>query len=168
MATNKSPWIGSLAGADKPLVRLGLFQAGSTQAIKRGELLELDTGNWVPLTSDKSMSGIVAVANEEIRAGDRAGYYEIIVPRPLDVFRFALASAAAAADGASVYVSDSQTVTLSGSNALGDVVSQDHFPAKQGHLTDDASPDSGTTIRSTAEVGITINSSASYYAALQG
>lgn len=171
MASNKVRWIRNLNGHDRPLVMLGAFQAGSTQAVKRGELLELtaDTNTkWTPMDSDFAGSANVAIANEEIKAGDRAGYYEIIVPRPGDVFEYALDTANNPSVGTAVYWSDSETVSESGSNQLGTVASQDHYPLKQGHLADDASPDSGTTIRSTAQVGITILAAASYYAALQG
>lgn len=168
MATNKSPFVGSLFGHTVPLVIKGQFQAGATQAIKRGELLEFNGTNWVPLASDKGMSATVGIAAEEIKDGDRAGYYGVIVPRPGDIFRFALSAASAIAVGASVYWASSQSVASSGTNILGDVADQDHYPQFQGHLADDASPDSGTTIGSTSEVGITIRSAASYYSAIQG
>lgn len=169
MATNKTPWLRNLDGASEPMVMLGNFAAGSTAAIKRGEILEL-TGNtnteWVPIDSDFNAAGNLAVANEEIKAGDRAGYYEIIVPRPGDVFEFALASATAIALGASLYYSASQTVATSGSNAIGTAVGQAHYPQKQNHLTDDGGPDSGTTIKSTSYVEMTFDVAGSYYAAL--
>lgn len=170
MASNKSPFVKNLFGAPGALIRKGKFQAGSTQAIKAGELLELDTGNFVPLTSDKAMAGTVAIANEEIKAGDRAGYYEIIVPRPGDVFEFELESAAAAAIGAAVYVDDeSQKVTTNaGTNILGHVYDHSGVPGKQGHLTAGDLTDAGTTIASTTHVHITIKESASFWNALQG
>ena len=170
MATNHVRWVGSLNGHTEPLIMLGNFAAGSSQAIKRGELLEF-TGNtnteWVPLDSDFAGAGNVAIANEEIKAGDRAGYYEIIVPRPGDVFEFALATAAAVAYGASLYYSSSEAVATSGSYALGTAVGQEHYPQKQGHLADDAAGDAGTTIRSTSYVRMTIVAAASLWAALQ-
>lgn len=169
MAENRTPFLRNLITGDtKPLIMLGLFQAGATQAIKRGELLELDTGNFVPLDADQSMAGVVAIAAEEIKSGDRAGYYRILVPRPGDVFEFELAAAGANAVGTVVYWSDSETVTITaGSNQLGTIVSQDHYPQRQGHLADDASPDQGTSVRSASYAGITILAAASYYAALQ-
>ncbi len=169
MAKNKNPFLYNLITGDtKPLKMLGRFQAGATQAIKRGELLELSGSYWIPLDADQSMAGVIAVAAEEIKSGDRAGYYEIIVPRPGDVFEFDLAAAGANAIGTAVYFSTSQSVTITtGSNQLGTIVSQDHYPQRQGHLADDASGDQGTTIRSAAYAGITIKAAASYYAALQ-
>jgi len=170
MATNQMRWVGNLDGASEPRVMLGKFQAGATQAIKRGELLELtgDTNTaWVPLDSDFGMNSNVAIANEEIKSGDRAGYYEIIVPRPGDIFEFDLAAAGNDGAGTAVYYSDSETVTVTaGSNVLGYIVGQEHYPDKQGHLTDDASGDAGTTIRSVSKARIAIKAACSYYSAL--
>ncbi len=170
MASNHTRWIRNLFGASEPLVMLGNFAAGSSQAIKRGEILEL-TGNtnteWVPMDSDYAMAANVAIANEEIKDGDRAGYYEIIVPRPGDVFEFALAAASAVAVGTSLYWSDSETLTVSaGVNVVGRAVGQEHYPAKQGHLADDASGDAGTTIKSTSYVRMVFDNDASYFKAV--
>jgi len=167
MATNKIRWVRNMNGAKAPLVKLALFQAGATQAVKRGELLDLSSGNCVPLASDKAMAGIIVIANEEIKSGDRAGYYEVIVPRAGDVFEYDMDTAAAVAIGASLYYSSSEAVSATGTNVLGNSVGQEHYPDKQGHLADDASGDAGTTVRSTAQVRMTIKAAASYYAALQ-
>ncbi len=170
MATNHVRWVGNLFGASEPLIMLGKFQAGATAAIKRGELLELtgDTNTaWVPMDSDYDMAANVAIANEEIKSGDRAGYYEIIVPRPGDVFEYEIATAAATAVGASLYWSSSEKVAATGTNQLGTAVGQEHYPQKQGHLADDASGDAGTTIRSIGYVRMTVKTACSYYAALQ-
>lgn len=167
---NKTRWIRNINGATQPFTMQSRFEAGSTQVIVRGQLLEYtgDTNSaWVPIDSDASFAANLAIANEEIKDGDREGYYEIIVPRPGDIFEFALDTASAAAVGAPVYYASSTTVSLSGSNTFGDVIGIDHYPDKQGHLTDDASGDAGTTIRVTANVGITIKQSCSYYAAIQ-
>ena len=157
-------------GATQPLVRLGLFQAGSTQAIKRGELLSftaVTNTNFEPLAADASRDSDIAIANEEIKAGDRAGYYEIIVPRPGDVFEFDLATAAATAVGASLFFSSSEAFAASGSNVVGTAVGQEHYPQKQGHLSADGAPDAGVTIRSISVVRCTIKEAASVYSLLQ-
>lgn len=167
MATNKNVWIRNHYGAQKPMVIKGRFQSGATQAVKYGEPLEFNGTNWVPLATDKSMAAVVGFSGSEIKDGDRAGYYPVIVPRPGDEFRGTLDAASAAALGASLYVSGAQEFSLSGSNVLGDVISDDHYPPLQGHTADDASPDAGTTIKSTAEVGFTVKASVSYFAALQ-
>ena len=170
MATNHVRWVGNLFGAAEPLIMLGKFQAGATKAIKRGELLELtgDTNTaWVPMDSDYSMAANVAIANEEIKSGDRAGYYEIIVPRPGDIFEYEIATPAATAVGTALYWSSSEKVAATGTNQLGTAVGQEHYPQKQGHLADDASGDAGTTVKTCAYVRMTIKAAASYYAALQ-
>lgn len=174
MATNQVRWVRNLNGATEPLVMLALFQAGATQAIKRGELLEFTGATntaFVPLDSDYDMSSAadVAIANEEIADGDRAGYYEVIVPRPGDVFEYDLAAAGATEVGTALYYSDSETVTVTaGTNIIGHAVGTEHYPDKQGHLSVDGSGDAGTTIRSTSKVRMSIEVSNSYYSRLQG
>lgn len=169
MASNNVRWVGNLEpGVPGPCVRRGKFQAGATQAIKRGEFLILSGGYWVPLTSDTAMAGVIAIANEEIKNGDRAGYYEILVPRLGDIFEYDLAAASAIAEGTALYFNSSEKVTVTaGTNVIGNAVGQEHYPAKQGHLSDDASGDAGTVIRSTAQVRMTIKAAVSYLAALQ-
>lgn len=175
MAANQDTYQRNLVTGQtgRPWVRKGLFAAGASVPIKRGELLELTGGGsteWVPLDSDFDMSsggGDIAIADEEIKDGDRAGYYRIIIIRPGDVLRLKIDTASAVIDGDAVYFDDSQTVSLTGTNIIGHTVGQDHFPDRQGHLADDDSPDAGTTIRSTAEVEFTVEVSNSFYARLQ-
>lgn len=166
-AVNKSPFLYNLiTGSTQPLIVPGLFQAGSTQAIKRGEILEFtgDTNSkWVPLDSDADITVGLAVAAEEIKSGDRAGYYGIIVPRPGDVFEFGIATAAGTLMGAELYFSDSQTMAASGSNIYGYAVGYAHYPL-QGHAADDASGDVGTTVRSIATVQMVFKKSRSWFA----
>ena len=182
MATNTARWVKNLDGehVTGPLVMVGTFQAGSTQAIKKGELLEF-TGNsnaaWVPLDSDFDMSaaygsgGKIAIAACEIKAGDLAGNYPIYVPRPDDVWEFTLLSTddQNPAYGTAVYYSDSETVTTTaGTNIIGNVCMDSHYP-KQGFASDQASIDAGTTRRNVSggKVHITIQESNSLYSALQ-
>jgi len=171
MATNNVRFVRNLLGAGEPFVTLGKFQAGATQAIKRGEILEFtgDTNSaWVPIDSDFAMDGNVAIANEEIKSGDRAGYYEVIVPRPGDVFEYELAAAAAVAYGTALFYSSSEKVTTTaGNNVLARAVGMEHYPQKQGHLADDAAGDAGTTIKSTSYVRMCFSQSASLWAKLQ-
>lgn len=172
MATNNfARWVRNIYGAPEPFIFLALFQDGNTQAIKAGEILEL-TGDgstaFVPIDSDFLMLGHIAVANEEIKDGDRAGYYEVIVPRPGDEFEFTLAAASALAVGTRLYFSSSEKVTASaGAFALGHAIGQTHYPQKQGHLTDDAAGDAGVTIRSTPTCLMTFAESASYLKRIQ-
>jgi len=169
MAVNKQTFkYNLLTGATKPLIMPGLFAAGSTKAIKAGEIIErTNTSNtiWVPIDSDFLMVGNIAVMGEEIKSGDRAGYYKVIVPRPFDVFEYALSAAGAPAIGAPLYFSASQVVAVAGTYELGRVVGFDHYPRFQGHLADDASPDSGVTIRNTSYVQMMFNPVASWWEA---
>lgn len=171
MATNHhARWVGNLNGLPRPMIYRALFQAGGTQAIKAGEILEF-TGNsnlaFVPIDSDFDMSGgDIAIANEEIKSGDRAGYYEVIVPRPGDIFEFELSSAADTAFGSELYYNSSEKVATSGTNVLGIAVGQEHYPQKQGHLSDDAAGDAGTTIKDTSHIRMTICERNSYFSRL--
>ncbi len=158
-----------LTGSTVPMIRLGLFAAGGTQAIVEGQILEkTNTGNtiWVPIDSDYAMTGTddaVAVAACDIDSGDRAGYYPVIVPRPGDVFEAPLAAASAMAIGTKLTYSSATALTTGGSNAIGYACGQDNYPAEQGHLVDDASPDSGVTVKSTSYVQFTFSTAASWY-----
>ncbi len=162
-----------LTGSTTPMIKLGLFAAGSTTAIAAGQILEkTNTGNtiWDPLDSDYAMTGTddaIAVAAEDIKAGDRAGYYSIIVPRPGDVFEAPLAAASAMAVGTKLTYSSATALTTGGSNAIGYACGQDNYPTEQGHLASDASPDSGVTVRSTSYVQFTFAVAASYYLTFQ-
>ncbi len=171
MATNKTRFIRNRNGDTKPMIMLGNFAAGTTQVIKRGEILEKTANTnteWVPIDSDFSMNSDIAIANEEIKSGDRAGYYEILVPRPGDEFEYDLAANGATAVGAALYFSDSETVTVSaGSNVIGRAIGQEHYPLKQGHLTDDASTDSGTTIRTISKVRMVFLEAVSHWSLFQ-
>lgn len=167
MASKRATYKGNTGGL-QPLIALGKFKAGSNQEVKEGELLELSSGEFVPLSTDKAMAAIVAVAVETIKAGDRAGYYPILVPQPGDFFELPLDSAGNPDPGDSVYVEGSQELSLTGSNELGKVLTHDGMPQRQGHLTDDASVDAGTTVGSVSSVRFTINAAASYFRALQG
>ena len=166
MASNRAVWVGNMYGCTKPFIMLGKFETG--QAIKRGEILELtadSSSSWVPLDSNFAMSADIAVANEEVFSGDRMGFYEIMVPRPGDVFEFDIATAAATALGTALYYSSSEQVTASASGTvLGYAAGQEHYPLKQGHLTDDAGPDRGESLRTSSKVRMTFKESGSYWA----
>ena len=169
MATPRPRFLRNLGGATQPLVMLGLFQAGGTQAIEFGEILELtgDTNTaFVPIDSDFLMYGHIAIANQDIIDGDRAGYYEIMVPRPDDVFEFALATAGQTAVGQRLYYSSSEAVTTTGTHILGNAVGQSHYPDRQGRLTKGATGNAGVTISSYAYVQMTFAQGASYYSRL--
>jgi hypothetical protein len=118
-----------------------------------------------PSTDDASMSGVIAVAACEIRSGDLAGYYPIIVPGEEDLFVFDLATATNPSIGAALYYSTSQALATSGSNVIGYVASSEHYP-KQGFKSVDGSPDAGTTIPNITQVVMTFKKSVSYQVAI--
>lgn len=165
MASNQSRFIGNVNGATEPLIIPGKFQAGGTQAIKMGEILELSSENWIPLDADQAMSAIIAVAACDIKSGDLAGYYPIIVPRPGDRFIYSFSNADNPAMGTSLYwVSSEQVTSTTGSNVLGYVTGWDHYPM-QGHGAEDITSDRGTTLRSKSNIIMSFKLSVSYYAA---
>lgn len=167
MASNQVRYVGSMFGAPGPFKFRGKFKAGATQAISRGEILELNSGDWIPLDADQSMSAIIAVSDCEIKSGDLAGYHELIVPRPGDIFEIDLAAADGSAAGTSLYWSSSQQLTVTaGSNVIG-VTCDDSILPEQGFQSSTVSPDAGTTIRTTKKIRFTFKASTSYYAALQ-
>lgn len=167
-AVNKVPWLKNVLGDKQPLVMLGKFAAGSTTPVKRGEILALAANVWAPLAADQVMDGTIAIANEEIKAGDLAGYYEIIIPRPGDVFEYALAAGSALALDTELYYSDSQTLTVTaGTNVIARAADQTNYPLKQGHLSADAAGDNGTTLRSVKIAGVSFDSRVSYWSVIQ-
>ncbi len=166
-------WVGNLNGVSEPLVRRCLFQAGATQAIEKGQFLEF-TGNtnaaFVPLDSDYDMSSAhdVAISKEKVEDGDRAGYYDVIIPRPGDLFECDLAAAGANAEGTDVYYDGDDSVTITaGTNIIGKIVGLEHYPPKMAHLASGDIGNPGVTIRSVSKCIICIEESNSYYARLQ-
>jgi hypothetical protein len=163
MASNHARFVRNLSGANEPLVMLGLFQAGGTQAIKRGEMLKISGGNFVPMSADYNAAADLAIAAEEIRVGDLAGYYEIIVPRPDDVFEFDILTAAATAVGTGLYTYTSEKFQASGSNIVAYAVGQEHYPLKQNHASDGEPADNGVTVRTISVVRVIFELASSYY-----
>lgn len=175
MATNQARWVKSLFGPHitEPLIVPGNFAAGTSVPIKRGEILEL-TGNtnteWVPLDSDFNMAANVAIAAEEIKAGDPTGYYKIIVPRPGDVFEYALDAADDLAIGTALYFSvDSEHVTdTAGTNILGNVCGWTHYSnIYPNNHAESGAATKGVTLAFQSRVHMTFQPSNSYWAAIQ-
>jgi hypothetical protein len=167
----KCTWVRNLNGAPGPLIMLGKCKAGATETLEHGDLCELDGTDFVKLATDKAMSAEVAIYyGAEVKSGDRAGYRPFAVPRDGDVFK--MSRDADDTDdnpplGTAVYVSaQNEVTTVAGTNVLGHIADDGHIP-EQGHLTVDAAPDAGTTLRALTEYHITIKKSCSYYAALQ-
>lgn len=167
MATNLGCiWKKNLYGAMAPFKYPGSFVAGSTTAVKSGEILVLGAGTWAPLGSDASMSATIAVSDSEVRAGDLAGYRPIIVPRPGDVFEITLAAAAAPGLATALYYSSSQALTITaGTNIIGYEFPEGEIPL-QGFQSVNPSYDATTTIRTVSKVTFVFKASVSYWAAL--
>src|SRR5581483_10729291 len=155
-------WKFNLFGRNAPFKFPLNFSAGSSQAIKSGEILDLSGANPVPLASDKAMTNIIAIADAESRDGDKAGYRMAIIPTPGDVFEYTLASAAAPSPGDSLYFSDSQTVATSGTHALGNVLDESTIPL-QGFDSVNPSYAAGTTLRTVSKIRMTFKAGASYW-----
>lgn len=161
-----------MTGSREPLIMRGLFQAGSTQEIVAGQILEFtaDTAQrFTPIDSDANFAtaGDLAVAVEDIAAGDRAGYYKIIAPRPYDVFAFDLAAASAIVRGTALYYSSPTAFAISGSNVIGYSVGEEHYPDFQEHLSKGGLANMGETVRSTGIVLMTFRTAVSYLARFQ-
>ena len=167
MATpNFSRWVGNLDGAKEPLIWKGAFQAGSTQAIEAGEIMEFtgDTNTaWVPIDSDFSQDSNIAIAGCNIISGDLAGYYPIIVPRPGDMFVYDIAAAAATAQGVALGYSDSETVAIGTSHPFGYAVGQQHYPLMQNFAGSGNPSDNGETIKSQSTVILCFTADVSVY-----
>ena len=163
-------WKKNIQGERKgPLKFPVLFASGASQAIKQGELLDLATGTAVPLASDKAMTaGIIAIACSELKSGDLAGYYDVIIPTPGDIFEMALAAAANPSPGASLYFSTSQILATSGSNVLGFVCDPSIVPIQDAFASVNPAFDVGTTMRTVSSVLFTIKNANSYFSLLQG
>lgn len=174
MAANQARWVRNVFGAPEPFRVKGLFQAGATAAIKVGELLEKTADSntrWVPMDSDYDMTSAavpMAIADEEIFSGDRAGYYWIVVPRPGDIFQYSLDAADDLALGTALYWSSSEAVTdTAGTNIIGYVADEDGtYPLKQEHLARGGIVDSGETLRNMSRVLLSFKNACSYYSRL--
>jgi hypothetical protein len=116
-ATNKSPFVRSSSKDGKPAMGKGLVKAGSTQAIKVGELICLNktySGYFSPvaLAADPMLFPL-AIAAEEQKSTDSERYIDIYTLAPEDVFHFAINAARSLAIG-DVFVptaSNSQQLT---------------------------------------------------------
>lgn len=170
----KTVWVRNLFGAPGPMIFLVKTLSGTAGPLSPGDICELDgTGAMVRLATNKAMTAEVAFyAGAEFKAGDLAGYRPFFIPRPGDVFKLGRDPADTddnPAPGTLVYLSGQNLVTTVDPGAgvpLGNIADDGHVP-EQGNLTIDASPDAGTTLRAVPEYFITIDASASYFAALQ-
>ena len=169
-------------GSKGPLIMRWLFQAGATQAIEPGTILEF-TGNGntagVPIDTDFDATGALgsggklAIAWEAVESGDLAGYYQIAVPREGDVWEFDLNAASAVAYGTALYfhadstATNSVLTTTAGTNIIAYSVGQEHYPEQQGHAASGDPRDRGTTVASTSRIQVCFRKTVSFLSAAQ-
>lgn len=159
MATNKSPWMLNLGGDEKPLRVLLPVAAGSSQAIKRGEICAFDPSGDVAAPASAATDDDLVVCDQEQKADDPARMIYFIVPRPDDVFEFALDAARAAKLGETFAVSDSQTLTYEVTNVQFRQATDQNYPLPS---------EESTTRRSVSYVHVTVDEGVSYWAAING
>jgi len=159
MAVNAKRWLRDDAGSEKPLRILLPVAAGSTDTIKRGEICTDNSGVWHPGVSGDTTT--VVIADQEQKSDDVARHLWFIVPRPLDVFEFALSAARAVGYGDPLAISDSETLayTAAGTNAIARACDNSNRPLPA---------DESTTNRSVSYVQCHIDEQASYITQLTG
>lgn len=133
MAVNKYPWVRNLNGASEPLIIMGKVQAGSTAAIKRGEICTFNetSGYFIPADAAADIRYSLAIANEEQASTDLERYMEFIAIREGDQFEFQLAAAAAAVYGYALTLtaSDAQKLTYDADGlAVAFVTGRQNYP----------------------------------------
>lgn len=161
MAVNKDPFVYSKSKGGKPQIFRGLVQAGSTQAIKIGEICTWDetTGYFVPVDAVADHRYPLAIAKEEQKSSGRAEltairYIDFYSLHPDDVFEFELAAARSLAigDPFTLTASDSQKLTYgAGAFAVAINVDDGHYPQEE-----------DTTIRNQSYARVTFNPAVSW------
>lgn len=162
MAVNKDPFVYSNRKDGKAHMFRGLVQAGSTQAIKRGEICTWNetTGYFVPIDAVADHRYPLAIAAEEQKASGRhelvaARYIEFYSLHPEDVFEFELAAAAAVAVGDPYTLTATTTQILTaaaGAFAVAHCVDDNHYPQEE-----------DTTIRNQSYARFSFNPVVSYW-----
>lgn len=121
-ASNKSVWRSNKDGATAPWRQRLDVAAGSSQAIKRGEICyatgDAIGGAMVPVSAATDNLHAFAIADEEQAAGDAARQMWFIIPRRNDVFEFALDAATAIDFADELQINDSQTLKKSATDAI--------------------------------------------------
>ena len=97
-AVNTERWVGSIFGAGiQPMIEYLKVQAGTTTTFKQGELVYIDalTDNLTKMAATTDNLHGILIAAEEQKATDPARLVRVYIPRPGDMFRFKLTTAAA-------------------------------------------------------------------------
>jgi len=162
MATNKDPFVYSNRKDGKAHMFKGLVQAGSTQAIKRGEICTWNetTGYFVPIDAVADFRYPLAIAAEEQKSSGRhelvaSRYIEFYSLHPEDVFEFELAAARSLAVGDPFTLTATTTQKLtygSGAFCVAHCVSDHHYPQEE-----------DTTIRNQTHALVSFNPAVSYW-----
>lgn len=162
MAVNKDPFRYSLSKDGKPEKFKGLVQAGSTQAIKVGEICAWDetSGYWAPIDAVADHRYKLAISAEEQKSSGRAEltairYIDFYSLHPNDVFEFELAAARSLAVGDcfTLTASDSQKLTYSAAAfPVARNVGRGHYPQEE-----------DTTIRNQSYALVVFNEAVSYH-----
>ena len=162
MAVNKDPFVNSNRKDGKPHMFRGLVQAGSSAAIKRGELCTWNetTGYFIPVNAVADFRYPLALSAEEQKASGRhelvaSRYIEFYSLHPEDVFEFELAAARALAigDPFTLTASDSQKLTYgAGAFSVAHCVRDSHYPQEE-----------DTAIRNQSYAGVSFNPNVSYW-----
>lgn len=161
-AVNKDPFCHSRSKDGLPVVFKGLVQAGSTQAIKVGEICTWDetTGYFKPVDAVADHRYMLAIAKEEQKASGRAElvnarYIDFYALHPDDVFEFPLAAARSLVlgDPFTLTASDSQKLTYgSGAFAVAINVDDNHYPQEE-----------DTTIRNQSYARVSFNPAVTWW-----
>lgn len=161
-AVNKDPFCYSRGKDGLPVVFKGLVQAGSTAAIKVGEICTWDetTGYFIPVNAVADHRYVLAIAKEEQKASGRAElvnsrYIDFYALHPDDIFEFPLAAAQALAlgDPFTLTASDSQKLTAAaGAFAVAVNVDDNHYPQEE-----------DTTIRNQSYARVSFNPAVTWW-----
>lgn len=156
MAVNKDPFIRSRSKDGLPAMCYEAVQAGSTQAIKIGEICCFNetAGYMVPVDAAADFIYTLAIAAEEQKAADSARYIKFYALAPEDEFEFELDAARSLALG--------NRFILTASNSQKLTYSATAYPVARcvgfGHY-----PETGTTIRNRSYAEVAFNPRCTYY-----
>jgi hypothetical protein len=132
---NKDPFVRTLNKDGLPSLFRGKVQAGTSQAIKVGEICAYNktAGYWVPVALVNDFIYALAIAKEEQTAADLARFVEFYTLHPNDQFEFEIDAARALALGDTfiLTVSNSQKLTYSVNYyPVARCVDDGHYPQK--------------------------------------
>jgi len=155
-AVNKDPFIRTKNKDGLPNLFMGKVQAGTTQAIKVGEICAYNktAGYWVPVSAVADFIYALAIAKEEQKAADLARYITFYSLGPNDEFEFELAAARSLALGDNFILTASDSQKLTYSATAFPVCSAVDF----GHY-----PEIGTTIPNQSYATVIFNPAVTHY-----